>query len=402
MALISTPNESQTGEVPCANPACLSLTRQLEATRHELKDLELLINRGPAVVFLWRIADGWPVDYVTDNVRQFGYTPEDFLTGRVSWPGITHPDDVPRLEVEVAEHRRKGSTSFKQRYRLNTHDGRTCWIDDLTIAIHDASGTLTHFQGIILDVTDRKATEDNLLIYQGQLRSLAAQLAVAEERERRAIALSLHDNLGQSLALCKMKLDEVQSVISDAQAAQGLARVRDLIEESIHHTRLLTLELSPPVLYELGIGAAIDWLADDVLERHGLPVRAIGTKRFYSLDEATRTLLFRSVREILINVVKHAKAHRAQITLRSDRDTFTVTVQDNGVGFDPAVVSDRSAMKTGFGLFSIRERLLLSGGKMEISSGPGQGTRLSLAVPLAKGARRSHRSQGEKLKPCVP
>lgn len=129
-----------------------------------------ILNRSPVVVFLWRVAEGWPVDFVTEGVRQFGYSPEDFTSGRVSWPGITHPDDVPRLEAEVAEHRRLNRTEFSQEYRLITASGTVRWVDDRTMAVTGPDGQLTHFAGAIRDITARKEAEEALRGSEARLR----------------------------------------------------------------------------------------------------------------------------------------------------------------------------------------------------------------------------------------
>lgn len=128
-----------------------------------------VVNRGPMVVFLWRVAEGWPVEFVSDSVRQFGYTPEDFTSARVSWVEVTHAEDVPRLEAELVEHRKRGCTEFSQEYRLLTPDGRVRWVDDRTMAICDAQGQVTHYAGAIRDITERKEAETALRRRDGQL-----------------------------------------------------------------------------------------------------------------------------------------------------------------------------------------------------------------------------------------
>ncbi|MGE5609324.1 MAG: ATP-binding protein [Bacillota bacterium] len=122
-------------------------------------DFESIVNRSPAVAFLWRVADGWPVDFVSQSVSQFGYTAEEFLAGQVSWPGITHPDDVPRLEAELQRYFRDGIDEFNQEYRLFDKAGQIRWIEDRNVILRNPQGQITHIQGIIFDVTDRKLTE---------------------------------------------------------------------------------------------------------------------------------------------------------------------------------------------------------------------------------------------------
>lgn len=158
------------------------ITERKEAETREramlvrLQSFERSVNQAPAVLFRWRIAPGWPVETVTENVRQFGYEPEDFLSGRVSWPGITHPDDVPRLEKEVAGLLEKGLREFGQNYRLLTKSGDVRWIEDRNRVITDEMGEPTHVQGVILDVTERRRTEAALEESEARFEQMAAYI----------------------------------------------------------------------------------------------------------------------------------------------------------------------------------------------------------------------------------
>jgi diguanylate cyclase (GGDEF)-like protein/PAS domain S-box-containing protein len=140
---------------------------ELQRTFKELRGLESIINRSPAMVFLWPIQEGWPVEFVSDNVKEvLGYTAKDFISGNVSWPGITHHDDVPRLEAEVAEYLEEGITEFNQEYRLITKSGNIRWMRDRNKVLLSSNGEATHIQSIVLDVTEHKEAEQSLLLTQ--------------------------------------------------------------------------------------------------------------------------------------------------------------------------------------------------------------------------------------------
>ncbi len=126
------------------------------------EQLEQIVNRSPAVAFLWRAEDGWPVEYVSDNVDQFGYKPDDFYSGRVEFADLVHPDDMARVEKEVAEAKLSGSKQFIQEYRVISASGETRWVDDRTWIRRDSDGRATHYEGIILDITERKRAQDEL------------------------------------------------------------------------------------------------------------------------------------------------------------------------------------------------------------------------------------------------
>ena len=145
-------------------------------------ELELIVNRSPVVVFLWRAEPGWPVEYVSDNVRRFGYGPEDFYTGRVRYADLVHPEDLARVRAEVERYAGEADReSFSQEYRLVARDGAVHWLDDRTWIRRDEDGTVTHFQGIILDVTRRRQTEAALRRAHDELLELNLELSRARE-----------------------------------------------------------------------------------------------------------------------------------------------------------------------------------------------------------------------------
>ncbi len=233
------------------------------------------------------------------------------------------------------------------------------------------------------DVTRRKQAEDKLLAYQEQLRSLTSELSLAEERERRRIATDLHDHIGQTLSVIKMKLFEVQEQCEDPGLSKPLEAAMDLLRMTIQDTRSLTFELSPPMLYELGLEAALEWLAETFQNQHGLICSFVDDGREKPLPEDLRVVLFRSVRELLVNVTKHAQVREISLDVRREEDRIKITVADRGVGFDPREISERSTRCHEFGLFNVRERLERLGGRLELHSAPGCGTTVTVSAPLA-------------------
>jgi signal transduction histidine kinase len=162
----------------------------------------------------------------------------------------------------------------------------------------------------------------------------------------------------------------------------SLAEIRTLIEQSIQTTRSLTFELSPPTLHELGLVSTLEWLAEQMQGQHKISITVEGEKEKMPMSDEMRALLFHAVRELLVNVVKHAHARHVFITARRDAGTLTLTVADDGVGQDLENIKKHQSKNGGFGLFNIRERLMHFGGRMEIVSSPAQGTRVELIAPL--------------------
>jgi signal transduction histidine kinase len=214
-----------------------------------------------------------------------------------------------------------------------------------------------------------------------QLRSVAIELTHSEESERRRLAQVLHDHLQQLLVAAKLNISLSQQ---DAQGetAQLLASANDLLGQSLDACRSLTVELSPPVLYDRGLTAAVRWLGARTRELHGLDVNVAVTDA-PDPDDHVGVLVFQSIRELLLNIVKHAGVQQAQVTMSGAPDgNLHVTVEDRGKGFDVDGALAQRHTRGGFGLFSIRERLDLVGGRIHIESRPGQ-TRIRLDIPLS-------------------
>ena len=240
------------------------------------------------------------------------------------------------------------------------------------------------------NITGRKQAEEKLLNYQKQLQSLASELSLTEERERRQVATVLHDRIGQTLAVSKIKLAAVREELSGSDHSGPVGEILELIEQTIQDTRSLTLELSPPILYELGLEAALQWLAEEFQRRHGIPCELEDDAVDKPLDDDIRVVLFQSVRELLLNVAKHARAGLVRIVVAREEDHITLSVQDDGIGFDTDETGSRPRNTGGFGLFNIRERLEHLGGCLDLHSETGKGTSITLTAPLTRQHDQEH------------
>jgi signal transduction histidine kinase len=229
----------------------------------------------------------------------------------------------------------------------------------------------------------RTQAEERLLANQKQLQALAVQLLTVEDQERRRIANELHDSIGQILAFLKIELGELQRSGLPAEVTHAIGRIREQVETAIKQTRSLTFEISPPELYTLGLEPALEELAQRFGEERGLQCHVYDSEEPKPLSDPIKTLLYRIVRELLINVAKHAKAKMVSIQLSRADDRLRVTVVDDGTGFDAAGLDNRAANTvSGFGLFSIRERLQHVGGSLVIQSSHGQGTQVTIEAPI--------------------
>jgi PAS domain S-box-containing protein len=288
---------------------------------------------------------------------------------------------------------------------INRQTGPPFWVSITSAAAYDDSGNISSLLWLIGDITERKQAEEQLkdlnealekrveertmeLAHRNlQLRHLTADLTLAEQRERQRLAMLLHDNLQQMLVAAKFRIARLER---NSAIRETAAEISDLISDCIEISRSLTAELSPAVLYTGGLLSGMQWLAKWMGDKHGLTVKLSSREPFERAPEDIEILLFQSVRELLFNVVKHAATKQACVDVAQADGCIQVKVSDDGAGFDREALQSKGNSE-GMGLFSIRERLEYLGGRMEIESAPGQGSRFTLITPLPMDSEQSSR-----------
>jgi PAS domain S-box-containing protein len=267
--------------------------------------------------------------------------------------------------------------------------------------LRDADGNITGAAHIVRDITERKRMEKQVQEWNrtleqrvtertaeaehrtAQLRAMTTELTLAEHRERQRIAKVLHDHLQQLLVGAKFHVSIVRSQVPDPEARQSLDQIDTLLGESIQSSRSLTAELFPPALLEGTFTQALRWLIQWMRDKHDLQVHFKTDEQANPQAEEIRLLLFEATRELLFNIVKHAGVREACLdVVRHEGSHVRIRVADSGRGFDVASVHPVERSEGGFGLPTIRQRLHLLGGRVEIESTPGQGTRATLVAPL--------------------
>jgi PAS domain S-box-containing protein len=312
--------------------------------------------------------------------EMLGFTVDDFR--KMGLGRIMHPEEVATAKRFFQEMEQEGRDFYQGEGRYRRKDGAWVWVHSNVSAIRDESGKFIFAVWMLLDITQAKAAQAEISAYQERLRALASELSLTEERERRLLAADLHDHIGQILALAQIKLGALRQEIDSPESQASVTEVRDYISQAIRYTRSLTYELGLPILYDLGLEAALEWLAEQMNDQHNLTVQVQRDQQAMPLGEAARVLVFRVVRELLTNVVKHAKADKVEIFIVREGQFMHIEVVDDGVGFDTSEPGSRFGKTSGYGLFSIRERLTSIGGLVKIDSLPGHGTRVSITVPL--------------------
>jgi len=238
-------------------------------------------------------------------------------------------------------------------------------------------------QIVARDISERKKVEAEIWEYQNMLKRHSADLILAEEAQRRNLAIALHDNLGQSLAMAKIKIAGLLNELGDAKLRTKVKAIEKDISYAVAETRSLTYELSPPVLHELGFIIALQWRLDKFADETGIMVEYDYNVDSINLRDEQEVILFRSTDEVLKNIVKHAGASQIKVTAHASKYAFIVKVHDDGCGFDTSILNPQKRRRDTFGLFSIKERLEYLGGVLEIQSEDQGGTLVTLNVPVS-------------------
>jgi PAS domain S-box-containing protein len=297
---------------------------------------------------------------------------------------VYHRSDRPCEPCIVSQCFEDGNIHTHETEVITSDGSRKTFRCVANAGIRDEAGHPRTVVEISRDITGWKNRQAMLANYHHKLRTLTGQLSLAEEKERRRIATEVHDQIGQKLAFVKIKLSQLHSALSASEHAEPLHEIADLIGSIIEDTRSLVSELGLPILYELGFVPAVKWLAETYRRKHDLPVKVLDDGHPKPLGDDIKTVLFQAVRELLANVIKHARATQCEISLAiTGNEELTIEVEDNGNGFDVTRLGSPAEETDGFGLFSIRERLEPLGARFGIDSRPGAGTKATLVVPLS-------------------
>ena len=316
-----------------------------------------------------RILDANPMELTT-----LGYTKKE-LVGKPLLQ-IIHPEFRPTLEKSLPRVL-DGENIKGYQTALITKKGERIDVEVNAVPqIRD--GKVVAARAIIRDVTERGKSQEELLHHQKRLQSLTTALVTAEERERRNLAAVLHDDIGQLLAMCKLKI-ESDPAWRDDNRVRDAASARTLLAQAIARTRSLTWELSSQTLYDLGLLPAVEELCAALEERHGIRC-TLSCRGNHPIPEAVLGTVYRSVREMLYNVIRHAGASYADVSIVNVDSTLQVSVSDDGKGFGETDPVQLPAPTGRFGLFNIRERVSDFGGRLDIGSVNGKGARVTLTV----------------------
>jgi PAS domain S-box-containing protein len=350
-----------------ANDSDVPLEDRYQLLIDAVQDYAIFMLDPAGCVASWNSGARKIKGYSTDEIigRHFSvfYTPEDVAS------------DKPGRELTLAAARGR----VEDRGWRVRRDGSRFWADVTITAVHDPSGALLGFAKVTRDMTERMRLSE--LEHSSEL---AAQIQTTREDEQKRIARELHDDLGQQLTALKMGIAALAAQVAASNISPAaLAATSELqrqIDVMMASLRRLASNLRPPMLDDLGLAAALEWLADDFMHRYDIETVVEAGLDDAHFTPSASTAIFRIVQEALTNVVKHAKASHVLIAISTSVDTCTVRIEDDGRGTE----LDSKRKPRSFGLLGMRERARQLGGSVQIDSTPGAGFRIAVHLPLSE------------------
>ncbi|MHC4662673.1 MAG: sensor histidine kinase [Planctomycetota bacterium] len=305
-----------------------------------------------------------------------GYT-EDELK-QLGVQNIHPKEDLPYVK-EQFEKQARGEIIIAKDIPVLRKDGSVFYTEINSSPI--LLGNKSYLLGLFRDITERRQAEEEVLRYRDALGKLASELTLAEEKERQRIAEGLHEDIAQRIFGARLMLELVQEELKPSDKDQ-VKKSKEVLSGLMDSIRDLSFEFGTPVLYQLGLEAAIQQHIESFSKKHRIPCFYEDDGLDKSLDDNTKLLIFRAVRELLANAAGHAKVGTIKITYNRKGNEVHLLVEDDGIGFDPKDTDSRMFDSKSFGLFSIGERMKQLGGKIIIDSEPGKGTKITLVAPL--------------------
>lgn len=344
-----------------------------------------------ALEFYWEVDAKGIFIYVSPVIEKILGEKPDNIVGEKSFITLFQLDKGKGKKSEI-ESSFDEQSSFKDcEIELKIDDHKKTWLSVSGFATFDKNGQFHGVRGVCYDITKRKHYEialekslKRIKNYQNKLKKLNVELTLVEERERRRIAENLHDSLGQTLSLAYIKLSSIVQGDYPAHVQKTILETSELLNNAISESRTLTYDLSPPILYELGLIPAFKWKLEQIEDKHDIETRLIGEDLEIGIKKEFNIFLYRIVAELLNNIIKHANADLIELEVLKEKNFYYISVRDNGIGFQKNIKKS-TGKSGGFGLMSITERLDTMKGSLEINSELGKGTEAKVILPTIEG-----------------
>jgi PAS domain S-box-containing protein len=359
--------------------------REKQSLEEKIRQSEVLYRTivETAHDIIWILNDQGKFTFINKRGETiFGYKPSEWK-GR-SITALIPPGDLPGAREAFLKTLQGGSRSYE--LKISARDGEILILSVNTAPLYkngEVSGTVSFGR----DITEQKKAEMALQESENQLRSLSSQLLTAQETERRRISRELHDELGQALTAMKLRLRFIEKGLEKDQITvrQDCEDLLGYIDQAIENTRRLSLDLSPSILEDLGLTAALQWLTNNFIKNNHITVKMDMIEIDHLFSQDAQTMIYRIIQETLTNIGKHARANNVSIAVRNHDGRVSFFVEDDGKGFNVKEAMMNHATEKGLGLATMNERARILGGSFNLWSQEGKGTRVSLTIPLKNG-----------------
>ncbi|GAB7256947.1 PAS domain S-box protein [Polaribacter sp. OB-PA-B3] len=319
--------------------------------------------------------------YISPSIENLlGYKQSDFIGKKIL--SIVHDDDLENLynAIKDVNHNLKAEA---HPFRAKHKNGKYIWLEFLSTPIYK-NDKISYFVTTARDITQWMLANIEINEYQSSLQKLTTELTLIEEKQKKEIASNIHDHLSQSLVISKMKINELKRNDKLEEIFEDLDFIETHIVDALENSRKITFELSPPALYQLGIIDTLYWLFENIENTYKIKCEIITNLDFVELDEASSILLYRSIQEVTNNALKYAEATLITLEINKSNLGFWFIIKDNGIGFDISILKNlKNYSGSGFGLFTVQERIANINGVFSINSDKNVGTTVNFFIPLA-------------------
>jgi PAS domain S-box-containing protein len=382
--------EERTAELRIANEALLAEIEERKATVRTLRRVRDSLAEAQRIAHIgnW----DWDVTnnrlYWSDEIyRIFGLKPREFGATYEAFLGSVHPDS--RADVQEAVDRALNEKApYSIDHRIVLPDGSERMVHEQAEVTFDENGKPSRMMGTVQDITEQKEVEQELRASQNELRHLSAQLLEAQERERKRVARELHDGLGQTLNAMKFRIENTIGALGaerQTETARALKNLVSMAQEAVEEVRIISKNLWPSILDDLGLLPTISWFCREFGEMHpGIRIQKEMDVDEQSVPVSLKIVIYRVLQEAMNNVARHSRASELSVSLKQEEVYLQLEVRDNGVGFLPEQLTSREGPDRGLGLASMKERTELSKGSFSLESRPGSGTRILASWECAK------------------
>ncbi|QTE23997.1 sensor histidine kinase [Polaribacter cellanae] len=318
--------------------------------------------------------------YVSPSIKNLlGYEQKEFI-GKQAF-GFVHKDDVLPLKSVMTKKKFSISSTEAYPFRALHKNGHFIWLEFLSSPVYK-DGKINYLVTSARDITQWVLAKEEIQKYQTSLQKLTTEITMIEEQQKKAIASNIHDHLSQSLVISKMRIKELKKKSQLNDINEDLQFIESHISDALENSRKITYELSPPILYQLGVIDALSWLLEDLQNKYKIEFRLKTTISTIKISELKSIILYRSIQEILTNAIKHASASLIKVNIKKTKKGVNIFIVDDGLGFDTSVLNEfKNQSGSGFGLFTVQERIKNIKGIFTISSKINKGTNIKIFMP---------------------